>query len=175
MTSKNTVKTILGYLATMLRKAGLLKRESRSIEQIYNYVPIAGNLRTSGQPTAAELQMIKAAGFSAVINLAPQNAENSLANEAAIVADLGLAYIHIPVDFKNPTADDFSRFVAAMQGLAGSDVWVHCAANMRVSAFVYRYRREVLGDSDDAARADLHRIWEPFGVWKAFVESTRGD
>ena len=48
-------------------------------------------------------------------------------------------------------------------------VWVHCAANMRVSAFMYRYRRDVLGQDPKVLEGDLHRIWEPFGVWKAFV------
>jgi uncharacterized protein (TIGR01244 family) len=171
----NTLKTTFGYLATMLRRAGLIKFESKSIERIYNYVPISKKLSTSGQPSKSELQKIKEAGFSAVINLAPHNAENSLANEAAIVTGLGLRYIHIPVDFKNPTANDFAKFVEAMSGLAGSDVWVHCAANMRVSAFVYRYRRDVLAESEAVALKDLHRVWEPFGVWKSFVDANRKD
>jgi protein tyrosine phosphatase (PTP) superfamily phosphohydrolase (DUF442 family) len=117
--------------------------------------------------------MIKTAGFNAVVNLAPHSAENALDNEAQIVADLGLEYIHIPVDFRNPTVDDFARFVAAMNGLAGNEVWVHCAANMRVSAFVYRYRREILGEDDGVALNDLHKVWEPFGVWKSFVYEDR--
>ncbi len=169
--SINTFKTTIGFLATLLRKVGLVKREGGTIEQIYNYLPISQQLSTSGQPTAAELKKIKEAGFGTIINLAPHNAENSLDNEAAIVTELGLAYIHIPVDFRNPTEDNFASFVDAMNGLAGRDVWVHCAANMRVSAFVYRYRREILAQSDAAARKDLRKIWEPVGVWKSFVNA----
>lgn len=173
--SINTLKTACGYLATMLRKIGLLKFESKSIEHIYNYVPISNKLSTSGQPSKSELQKIKDAGFSAVINLAPHNAENSLDNETAIVTDLGLTYIHIPVDFRNPTVDDFGKFVEAMNSMAERNVWVHCAANMRVSAFVYKYRREILVESDVTALKDLHRIWKPSGVWKSFVEASRKD
>ena len=90
-------------------------------------------------------------------------------DEAGVAAGLGLEYIHIPVDFKNPTEGDFSRFTEAMAYMGGREVWVHCAANMRVSAFIYRYRREILGVDKDVAQEDLRKIWEPFGVWKSFV------
>jgi len=166
-----TLKTTAGFLATLLRKAGVLKFEGESIEKIYNYVPISKNLSTSGQPSASDLRKIKAAGFRAVVNLAPHDAENSLANEAQIVTDLGLEYVHIPVDFRNPTAADFGKFVDTMNGLAGQETWVHCAANMRVSAFVYRYRREILLETEQAALADLHKVWEPFGVWRSFLKA----
>ena len=165
----NTLKTTLGFFATMLRKAGLLKLESDTLEGIYNYVPISGSISTSGQPSPSEFQLIKTAGFDAIVNLAPHNAENSLEDEAGVVAALGLEYIHIPVDFKNPTDSDFSRFVSTMADKEGCEVWVHCAANMRVSAFIYRYRREVLGVDKEIAQQDLQKIWEPFGVWKIFV------
>jgi hypothetical protein len=46
---------------------------------------------------------------------------------------------------------------------------------MRVSAFVYKYRREILGESDVTALKDLHRVWEPSGVWKSFVHANRED
>jgi protein tyrosine phosphatase (PTP) superfamily phosphohydrolase (DUF442 family) len=165
----NTLKTTLGFMATMLRKSGLIKLESDTLEGIYNYVPISGKISTSGQPSPAELQMIKTAGFDAIINLAPHNAENALDDEVGVVAGLGLEYIHIPVDFKNPTDSDFSSFVNTMADMEGREVWVHCAANMRVSAFIYRYRRQVLGVDREIAQEDLQKIWEPFGVWKIFV------
>jgi uncharacterized protein (TIGR01244 family) len=164
-----TIKTIIGYVLTLLRRAGVVAVESKSIEDIFNYVPISSDLRTSGQPSESDLQKIKAAGFQAVVNLAPHNGENSLKNEAKAVAALGLEYIHIPVDFRNPTAKDFTKFVEAINALRGQRVWVHCAANMRVSAFIYKYRREVLLESDAPARNDLLKIWEPSGIWKSFI------
>lgn len=171
----NTIKTAFGYLVTMLRKAGVIKLDGASIERIYNYVHISERLSTSGQPSALELRLIRAAGFNAVINLAPHNAENSLNNEADIVADLGMQYIHIPVDFKNPTEENFSEFAEAMRGLTERNIWIHCAANMRVSAFVYRYRREVLGVSEETALNDLRKIWRPSGVWSSFISGQHTD
>jgi hypothetical protein len=40
------------------------------------------------------------------------------------------------------------RFCSAMEQLKEVPVHVHCIANYRVSAFFYRYRRDVLGMDD---------------------------
>jgi protein tyrosine phosphatase (PTP) superfamily phosphohydrolase (DUF442 family) len=62
-------------------------------------------------------------------------------DKAASVSRLGMFYIHIPVDFQNPTHDDFDQFCTVMEQLKEVPVHVHCIANHRVSAFFYRYRR----------------------------------
>jgi hypothetical protein len=38
-----------------------------------------------------------------------------------------------------------------------------------VSAFFYRYRRDVLGVGEAKARADMEQIWHPNGVWATFI------
>jgi protein tyrosine phosphatase (PTP) superfamily phosphohydrolase (DUF442 family) len=93
-----------------------------------------------------------------------------LPDEAASVTRLGMGYTNIPVDFACPTEADFERFCAVMQQLRPVPVHVHCAANYRVSAFLYRYRREILGVSDAVARHDLDAIWQPDDVWSAFID-----
>jgi protein tyrosine phosphatase (PTP) superfamily phosphohydrolase (DUF442 family) len=65
-----------------------------------------------------------------------------------------MTYIHIPVDFQNPTDDDFDRFCAVMEQLKEVPAHVHCITNYRVSAFFYRYRRDVLGVGEATARAE---------------------
>jgi hypothetical protein len=59
----------------------------------------------------------------------------------------------------------------AMDRHQGEKILVHCAANMRVSAFVALYRILRLGWSRERALADLHRIWDPdqVPVWAAFM------
>jgi protein tyrosine phosphatase (PTP) superfamily phosphohydrolase (DUF442 family) len=166
----NTLKTVWGYLVSLIGKYTPFKREGESIEDIYNYHRINGSLCTSGQPTERQFRWIQLAGYDTVINLLPDNTENYLANEADLVEQLGMAYIHIPVDFKGPTHADFERFANCMQATSGQKVWVHCAANMRVSAFAYKYRRDVLGENAQGARPDLDKIWQPFGVWKTFID-----
>lgn len=144
-------------------------QKQNSISDIYNYLPITDTLATSGQPSAGQFELIKQAGYDVVINLAPSHADNAIDNEAGIAAQLGLRYVHIPVDFKQPTEQDFSEFCQAMQRSAKQKVWVHCAANMRVSAFIYKYRRDILGETEAIAAKDLDKIWQPYGVWKQFL------
>lgn len=170
MTS-NTLKTIVGFLGTLLSKYTPLKLSKDTLEGIYNYHAISSTLTTSGQPSEEQFLLIRDANYSSVINLAPHNSENSLTNEALLVKQLGLKYTHIPVDFKNPTNDDFKKFITSMSESESEKTWIHCAANMRVSAFIYKYRLEVLNHDATQAKADLAKIWEPFGVWKKFIKN----
>jgi protein tyrosine phosphatase (PTP) superfamily phosphohydrolase (DUF442 family) len=105
-----------------------------------------------------------------VVNLGLHTHEKALPDEAGSLAKLGIAYSHLPVDFQNPTPADLQAFCALMDQLHGQTIHVHCIANYRVSAFLYRYRIDVLGWSEDEARTDLDAIWRPEGVWKTLVD-----
>jgi uncharacterized protein (TIGR01244 family) len=137
---------------------------------IYHWHRLDDRITTSGQPTEPQLAEIAALGVRRVINLGLHSHAKALPDEAASVAALGMTYVHIPVDFQNPTEDDFAAFRAAIEASADGPVHVHCIANYRVSAFFYRYRRDVLGMDAAQARADLDRIWQPDAVWTAFID-----
>jgi hypothetical protein len=62
-----------------------------------------------------------------------------------------------------------TQFCAVMEQLKEVPVHVHCIANYRVSAFFYRYRRDVLGMGEARARADMEQIWHPEGIWATFI------
>lgn len=168
----NTLKTTLGFFRTLIEKYTPLQPRAESLANIYNYLPINDSLCTSGQPTERQFALIEAAGYQHVINLAPHNAENSLADEAGVLSRLGIDYIHIPVDFKAPSEENFQHFANSLQALTAKKVWVHCAANMRVSAFIYRYRCQILGEQSAVAEQALSKVWQPFGVWKTFLSTT---
>ncbi len=139
------------------------------MNQITNHYAVTNSLSTSGQPAAADFAAIAEAGFEAVINLAMPNSGNALPNEGALVADLGLAYIHIPVVWEAPTLADVDLFFRVMQALAGRKVWVHCALNYRVSCFVYLYQKHILNLPEEQARFPMVKIWQPDGVWAQLV------
>lgn len=130
---------------------------------------IDARLTTSGQPNERQLAAIRALGVTHVINLALHSHEKALVDEAATVAQWGMDYIHIPVAWDNPTEEDFERFCVTMRALAGKTVHIHCIANLRVSAFLYRYDRDYLGRDAADARAMIDRFWRPGGVWAAFI------
>jgi len=107
-------------------------------EAIYNWQRLDNRITTSGQPTEKQLADIHALGVRHIVNLGLHTHEKALPDESASVSRLGMTYIHIPVDFQNPTDDDFDQFCAVMEQLKEVPVHVHCIANYRVSAFFYR-------------------------------------
>jgi protein tyrosine phosphatase (PTP) superfamily phosphohydrolase (DUF442 family) len=126
-------------------------------------------LTTSGQPAEDDLAALSALGVEHVINLALHTHERALPDEAGSVAALGMTYTHISVAFDAPTEEDFIRFCTVMESMAGAKVHVHCIVNARVSAFLYRYRRDVLGMDEQQARQEMESVWQPGGVWAAFI------
>jgi uncharacterized protein (TIGR01244 family) len=142
------------------------------LSEIYKIRAVNESLCTSGQPTVAQLHEIAAAGFKAVINLGLHNDPRySLPDEGETVRSLGMGYIHIPVQFSAPTKKDLLEFFAAMNAHDGEKVWVHCAANIRVSAFLCLYRVMVGRWDREEAFAQLYNFWQPDEVWSAFIES----
>ena len=139
------------------------------LEQILNYRPLMPDLATSGQPDTDELAAIAAAGYRLVVNLALHDAEYALPDEAASVRALGMDYEHISVDFAAPTPEDLRNFFAVMDANAGRKIWVHCAANKRVSVFVGLWLHLRRGVPTDAAFALQRDTWQPDAVWARFI------
>jgi protein tyrosine phosphatase (PTP) superfamily phosphohydrolase (DUF442 family) len=144
-----------------------------AIDDIRNFLAIDGRIGTAGQPSEGELTEVAAAGYRAVVNLGLTGADYSLPDEAGLAATLGLAYRHLPVQFDAPTVADFDAFVGQMDEWAGERVFVHCAANFRVSAFMAVYGELRLGW--DRARADRHArtFWEPNPTWQRLIDDCR--
>jgi protein tyrosine phosphatase (PTP) superfamily phosphohydrolase (DUF442 family) len=88
------------------------------------------------------------------------------------VSKLGLEYVHIPVIFTAPTGEDLMRFFETMQQHRKAKVWVHCAANKRVSVFVGLYRHLREGAPLEQAFALQREIWEPNPAWADFLTRT---
>ncbi len=143
------------------------------IEDIYNFVKLSDRIATAGQPTEMQYPAIANAGYQVVINLALKESANALTDEDKIAANLGLEYIHIPVFWDAPTLENVQEFITVMNANKDQKIFVHCAANMRVSAFMYLYR-QIEDRSDEAtARLDLAKIWVPNETWQTFIDSTK--
>jgi protein tyrosine phosphatase (PTP) superfamily phosphohydrolase (DUF442 family) len=167
---KNLIKTISGFVLNQFKRLLPSPFQSNDLSKIYNYHDIAGLFTTSGQPNSYQLNLIAKDGYNTVINLAPNSVfEGSVINEAEILAANKVKYVHIPVNFNNPTTDDFLLFVKSLIENKDKKIWVHCAANMRVSAFVYKYRRDVLGLDDKKIIGDMKLIWTPNRIWNNFL------
>ena len=165
-----TFKTVLGYGLTRIEKITGIRFRGKSCDSVFNFLQINPNIATSGQPSKQQFKAIQQAGYKKVINLAPHDVENALANEAAVVADLGMDYINIAVDFNTPAEQDFDQFINHLHSYQSQKIWVHCAANMRVSSFIFRYRTAILGEDKQTAEDDLYKIWRPNKIWRQFID-----
>lgn len=139
--------------------------------EIFNYIKVNDRLITGGMPTADQLRAAAEEGVTAVINLATFNPGYSLEREDELVESLGMAYVHIPVQWDDPTDADFADFEEAFTRLSSGKVLLHCAANFRVTAFYSLYARKHLGWTPEQAEAFRAQIWagSDYPVWEAFV------
>jgi enamine deaminase RidA (YjgF/YER057c/UK114 family)/protein tyrosine phosphatase (PTP) superfamily phosphohydrolase (DUF442 family) len=142
------------------------------LSTIRDLLVLSDDLATAGQPSEAELGAIAARGFQVVINLALATSPGALPDEAAAVARHGMEYLHIPIDFSAPDVPSALRFFEALRARRDRRLFVHCAANKRVSALIYAYRI-VEGDPGPAQAAhDLNRRWEPDEVWRRYIDDS---
>lgn len=151
------------------RREILSSTTQNDLSEIYNFHSFGEKLGTAGQPTEAQFRSIREAGFETVINLALPTSDNAIVNEGSIVTGLGLSYVHIPINFKAPTSQNFQEFCRVMEAFDDKSVFVHCAANMRVSAFVFLYRVLHQNVSVSDAERDLYAVWQPDEVWEQFI------
>ena len=139
-----------------------------TLNHIRNFLAIDDRLATSGMPEPGDFAAMRQAGFEVVINLALPTSDNALANEGELVSAEGMTYVQIPVNFEAPQASDFERFTRMLDACGERRVFVHCAANMRVSAFIFLHRIRH-GTDQATAEKDLLKIWNPEGVWRDFL------
>ena len=151
-----------------------LRFSKNTLKHIRNFLRIDDRLATSGMPQPDDFAALRQAGFEVVINLALPTSDNALPNEGELVSAQGMTYVHIPVRFDAPRRADFERFTRVMDACAGQKVFVHCAANMRVSAFVFLHRLNH-GADRTSAESDLKKIWQPDGVWREFMNQRLGE
>ncbi|MBV9842816.1 MAG: protein tyrosine phosphatase family protein [Sphingomonadaceae bacterium] len=145
-----------------------------SLSEIRNFIEIDGRTATGGQPSEAQLRDARAQGFEAILNLAPDGLETSLAEEANLVAALGMRYHHIPVMWSNPRPEDLDAFMRTMDALTGRRVLIHCQANFRVTAFYGIYAVRRLGWAEQQASDLIDSVWarQPGAMdetWRAFI------
>jgi protein tyrosine phosphatase (PTP) superfamily phosphohydrolase (DUF442 family) len=144
------------------------------MKDIYNYLYYNEKLSSSGMPTPEQLKDVAEAGVKVVINLATSKSEGAIPDEGGLVNGLGMEYIHIPVDWNNPTNKDLDDFLNAMDRHKDESILVHCQANYRATGFVALYRILRLGWKKEDAFQDVRKIWNPveYPVWQMFIETS---
>ena len=144
-----------------------------ALNSALNYHEISATLVSSGQISPSHIKSLPDEQIELVINLTVEDADLN-AREGFEVTALGIDYIHIPVDWNNPTAANLQLFMSILDAAGDRKVLVHCFANYRASAFLYLYRTLRQGIAPEIARKDLDAIWPKpswakFPQWQAFI------
>jgi protein tyrosine phosphatase (PTP) superfamily phosphohydrolase (DUF442 family) len=137
---------------------------------IYNFNKVSDLLACSGQPGEGQLPSIATDGYKVVINLGLLDGKYALADEAASVKNLGIAYHHIPVLFDNPQIDDLTSFIDIMNEHASEKTLVHCAANYRASVFTGLYLLSAKKLNEEEMQELIEEVWQPDAIWQQFLE-----
>ena len=140
------------------------------MKNILNYIQINENISTSGQPTVEQFELISKNGYEIVINLALHDASNAIDNEDKVVTDLNMSYFHIPVLFEEPTPQQLKLFLDILSVNESRKVWVHCALNYRVSAFMYVFHKYYLKTTFDEIDLSLLEQWQPNEKWQDILK-----
>jgi uncharacterized protein (TIGR01244 family) len=112
---------------------------------------------TAGQPTAEDLLAAREAGIKTVIDLRRADEKRGY-DEAAAVAEAGLAYVPLP--FNGPAELNDAIFDRARELLRTAErpLLLHCASANRVGAVWIPYRVLDAGIALDAAVAEARTI-----------------
>ncbi|MGA7802025.1 MAG: protein tyrosine phosphatase family protein [Gammaproteobacteria bacterium] len=143
--------------------------KTSTLQGILHWTPLSDRLATGGQPSEDELVALAAAGYETVVNLGLSEAPYALDDEQGMVQALGLEYLHLPVAWEQPDREGLERFFALMRRVEHRRVFLHCAANKRVSVFMALYRILEQGWPAEDALAAIRDVWEPNEVWERFL------
>ena len=142
---------------------------SADLAEIRNYKEYSPIFSSAGQPSKEQLELLKAEGFERVAYIAFSNSRGAVAEEDAIVKELGMDYVQVPVIWDAPTKSDFYTFAGAMQREPGRKTLLHCQANYRASAFAFLYRVLYKDVPVATAKADMNSIWQPNDTWRQLI------
>jgi protein tyrosine phosphatase (PTP) superfamily phosphohydrolase (DUF442 family) len=168
MTARHPHHLLLIALLCMLAQSAFA--QTPPAFEATNRVEISPLLTTSGQPSEKVLKSLRMHGFEAVIFLVPSGTLGNVKNEAEILKQQGIEYVHIPIKFGEPTEAHYTVFAAAMSRLAKKKVLVHCEINLRASSMVFLYRTISLKEDPGAAYDAVTRVWTPRFAWKPYIE-----
>lgn len=110
----------------------------QAISGVANACQILPNVVTGGQPTAEQLRALKEAGGEIVLDLRDPMEPRPVA-EAALVRELGMEYINIPVRAGSLDDTTLEQILAVLRRAGERTVFFHCGSGSRVGGALIPY------------------------------------
>ena len=125
---------------------------------------------SAGQLHDRHIPFIEKENYSLVVYLAFDSSEDkSRLGIDKLIQGTGARYVQIPVDWFQPTLEDYNRFVGTVTANTERNVLVHCQMNFRASAFSFLYRVLESDEDFEKAKEDMISVWTPDTTWTTFI------
>lgn len=146
-------RAIAGAAILLLSAAAAGSEQEAVLAELPRHVAVNANVHSSGQPTAASIGKLRAAGIRTIIDLRP-DAETPDMDEKALAGEAGLAYHSLPVSgAADLTPANVSRFDQLLRQSQADGVLVHCGSGNRVGAMMALRAKWIEGRSAEEALA----------------------
>jgi protein tyrosine phosphatase (PTP) superfamily phosphohydrolase (DUF442 family) len=109
-----------------------------ALRGVANACQILPNVITGGQPTAEQLKALKEAGGGIVLDLRDPMEPRPL-DEAALVSQLGMEYVNVPVRAGSLDDSILEPILAVLRGAGERTVFFHCSSGNRVAGALLPY------------------------------------
>jgi protein tyrosine phosphatase (PTP) superfamily phosphohydrolase (DUF442 family) len=130
-----------------------------ALSGVANACQILPNVITGGQPSAAQLRALKEAGGDIVLDVRDPM-ESRPVDEPALVRELGMEYVNVPVRAGSLDDPTIERILAVLRGAGSRTVFFHCGSGNRVGGalipfFILDLKLEAEEAIDQAMRVGL--------------------
>jgi protein tyrosine phosphatase (PTP) superfamily phosphohydrolase (DUF442 family) len=131
----------------------------QAVSGVANACQILPNVITGGQPNAAQLRALKEAGGKIVLDIRDPM-EPRLVDEPALVRELGMEYVNIPVRAGSLDDATLDRILVVLRDAGEQTVFFHCGSGNRVGGalipyFILDHSMEEQDAVDQAMRVGL--------------------
>ncbi len=131
----------------------------QALSDVTNACQILPTVITGGQPNAAQLRALKSAGGAIILDIRDPM-EPRLVDEPALVRQLGLEYVNIPVRAGSLDDATLERILTVLREAGDRTVFFHCGSGNRVGGalipyFILDYDMEEQDAVDQAMRVGL--------------------
>jgi protein tyrosine phosphatase (PTP) superfamily phosphohydrolase (DUF442 family) len=110
----------------------------QAVNGVANACQILPNVISGGQPTAAQLKALAEAGGSIVLDVRDPM-EPRPVDEAALVRELGMEYVNIPVRAGSLDDATIQRILTVLREAGDRTVFFHCGSGGRVGGALIPY------------------------------------
>ena len=137
------MKYLLTLIALIFIPASCYAQVKDQLELPSNFTAVSESLITGGQPSVMDLEQLKSAGVTKVINLRTAN-EKVDYDEQAKAEALGFTYISLPIAGSDDvTSENAAQLDLLLQG--NEKELLHCASGNRVGALLAIRAHEIEG------------------------------